>query len=113
MTLKRANKIETTNERKQSDLIGLSNGYKHSWLLIGYVNTRVKNLHARELSRNQSILRFDVILQYDRPIEHTLSILGFSLVGKRGVHVLIFLSSFFKVIRNCSRASVVAVEVKV
>ena len=29
-------------------------------------------LHARELSRNQSILRFDVILQHDWPIEQYL-----------------------------------------
>ena len=29
----------------------------------------MKKLHARELSRNQSILRFDVILQHDWPIE--------------------------------------------
>ena len=30
---------------------------------------RVKKLHARELSRNQSILCYDVILQHDWPIE--------------------------------------------
>ena len=29
----------------------------------------MKKLHARELSRNQSILRFDVILQHNWPIE--------------------------------------------
>ena len=29
----------------------------------------MKKLHARELSRNQSVLRFDVILQHDWPIE--------------------------------------------
>ena len=28
-----------------------------------------KKLHTRELSGNQSILRFDVILKYDLPIE--------------------------------------------
>ena len=28
-------KTETTNERKYSDLIGLSNGYKRAWLLVG------------------------------------------------------------------------------
>ena len=33
---------------------------------------RVKKLHALELSRNQSILRFDVILQHDWPIEQRL-----------------------------------------
>ena len=32
----------------------------------------MKKLHARELSRNQSILRFDVILQHDWPIEQYL-----------------------------------------
>ena len=32
----------------------------------------MKKLHARELSRNQSILRFDVILQHDWPIEQCL-----------------------------------------
>ena len=31
-----------------------------------------KKLHARELSRNQWILRFDVILQHDWPIEQCL-----------------------------------------
>ena len=31
-----------------------------------------KKLHARELSRNQSILRFDVILQHDWPIGQCL-----------------------------------------
>ena len=32
----------------------------------------MKKLHARELSRNQSILRFDVILQHDRPNQQCL-----------------------------------------
>ena len=32
----------------------------------------MKKLHARELSGNQSILRFDVILQHDWPIEQYL-----------------------------------------
>ena len=31
-----------------------------------------KKLHARELSRNQPILRFDVILEHDWPIEQCL-----------------------------------------
>ena len=35
-------------------------------------NAGVKNLHARELSRNQPILCFDVILQHDWPIEQCL-----------------------------------------
>ena len=32
-------------------------------------NTRLKKLHARELTGNQPILRFDVILQHDWPIK--------------------------------------------
>ena len=39
------------------------------WL---WANARVKKLHARELSRNQLILLFDVILQHDWPIEQLL-----------------------------------------
>ena len=35
-------------------------------------NARVKKLHTRELSRNQPILRFDVILLHDWPIEQCL-----------------------------------------
>ena len=87
MTLKRkrANKTET-NERKKSDLTGLLNGYKRV-----NANARLKKRHARELSRNQTILRFDVILQRDWPIEQYLLILGFSLAGKRRVHLLILI----------------------
>ena len=51
-----------------------------------------EKLHARELSKNQSILRFDVIPQPDWPIKQCLPILGFSLTGKQRGHVLIFLS---------------------
>ena len=50
----------------------LSNRYKRAWLLVGLANARVKKLHARELSRNQWILRFDVILQDDWPVEQCL-----------------------------------------
>ena len=32
---------------------------------FGWLSERVKKRHARELSRNQPILRFDVILQHD------------------------------------------------
>ena len=43
---------------------------------------------------NQSIPRFDVILQHDWPIEQCqceqFSIFGFSMAGKRRGHVLIF-----------------------
>ena len=45
-------------------MIGLSNENKRAWLLVGKVNARAKKPHARELARNQPILRFDVILPY-------------------------------------------------
>ena len=45
---------------------------------------------TEELSRNQSILFFDVILQHERASNNAFSILGLSLTGKRRVHVLIF-----------------------
>ena len=79
MTLKwkRAKKTERTNERKQSDLIGLSNGSKRS----------SEKLHARELSRNKLILRFDVTVQHDWPIEQCL------------LHIRVFFSGKTK--RSC------------
>ena len=44
-----------------------------SRVAFGWLSERSgKKLHARELSRNQSILRFDVILQHDWPIEQCL-----------------------------------------
>ena len=84
MTLKwkRAKKTERTNERKQSDLIGLSNGSKRS----------SEKLHARELSRNKLILRFDVTVQHDWPIEQCLLHIRVFFAGKRRGHVLIFSS---------------------
>ena len=46
-----------------------TNRFKRAWLLVGQANARVKKLHVRELSRNQLILFFDVIVQHDWPIE--------------------------------------------
>ena len=72
----------------------------------------MKKLHARELSRNQPILHFDVILQHDWPIEQCLLHVRVSLAGKRRGHVLSFHpladetknehlpKPFFKVIRK-------------
>ena len=52
-----------------------TNGNREIWLVYR-TDTNApgfwKKLHARELSRNQSILRFDVILQHDWPIEQWL-----------------------------------------
>ena len=40
--------------------------------LVALTNARVKKLPARELSRDQPILCFDVMLQHDWPIEQCL-----------------------------------------
>ena len=74
MTLKRkrANKAETTNERRAfSDMIGLSNGYKRAWLLVGLANARVKKL-----------FRFDVTLRHDWLIEQCLLLVRVLFGGK-------------------------------
>ena len=83
-------------------MIGLSNGPFRAWLLVGLSEPSGENkLLARELSGNQSILRFDVIMQHDWPIVQRFSILGFSLGEKRRVHALIFSSiKFLKQITN-------------
>ena len=39
---------------------------------VQWLQTRMVFVHARELSRNQPILRFDVILQHDWPIEQCI-----------------------------------------
>ena len=50
---------------------------------------RAKKFHARELSRSQLMLRIDLILQHDWPIEQCLLHIRVSLAGKRKVHVFI------------------------
>ena len=64
-----------------------ASGSCHDWLST---RSARKNFMPEGLSRNQSILCFDIVLQHDWPIELCLPILGFSLAGKRRVHVLIF-----------------------
>ena len=44
---------------------------------------RLKKLHARELSRNQSLLRLDAILQHHWPIEHCLLHIRVFFGGKK------------------------------
>ena len=60
-------------------------------VLVKRTLRRVKKFHAQKLSRNQPILRFEVILQQDWPIEQCLLHIRVFFGGKR-VHVLIFLS---------------------
>ena len=65
----REQKKPKKNDRKSCHLIDLSNEYKHVLVLVDKANARLKKLRAGEVSRNQSILLFDVILQRDWPIE--------------------------------------------
>ena len=84
MTLKwkRTNKTEKQTNGDRAIWLVLSNGYKHAWLLVGLVNARAKKLLARELSSNQPILRFDIILQQDWPIEQWLLYIRVFFGGK-------------------------------
>ena len=60
---------------------------------FGWLSERLgEKTSSRELSRNQPILRFDVILQHDWPIEQCLLHIRVSLAGKRRGYVLIFSS---------------------
>ena len=61
---------------------------------FGWISERSseKNVMPEELSRNQSILPFDVMLQHDWSIEQCLLHVVFSLAGKRRGHVVIFSS---------------------
>ena len=64
------------NENSRTKQKQQTNGNRAIWLVYrtdtNACDARVKIVHARELSRNQPILRFDVILQHDWPIEQCL-----------------------------------------
>ena len=63
---------DRNNKRTEIERFDWSNA-RGFWLVkrtLGHA--RMKKLHAQELSRNQSILRFDVILQHDWPFEQCL-----------------------------------------
>ena len=64
------NNKRTKIERFDWFIEGMQTRVAFGWL--SERSYRVKKLHALELSRNQSILRFDVILQHDWPIEQCL-----------------------------------------
>ena len=67
--------------------------HKLAWLLVGWANARVKKRHARELSRN--IKQYFALTSYCNTIgqsNNSFCLLGFSLAGKRRVHVSIFSS---------------------
>ena len=76
-----------------------------------------KKLHARELSRNQSILRFDVIRQHNWPIEQSLLHIRVFFGGKTKspcfdlfIHWLIkqimntYRNHFWRSYENCSNS---------
>ena len=60
------NKIRTEIERFDLFIERIQTCVAFGWLSE---NARSEKNHARELSRNQPILHFDVILQHDWPIE--------------------------------------------
>ena len=71
-------------------MIGLSNGYiyTHGFWLVIKVNGGVKKLHTQELPRNQSILRFDVILQHNWPIEQVNKITPFGNADSKKIYMI-------------------------
>ena len=69
---------EQNSKNKRTGIQRLQTRVSFSWL----ANARVKKLHARELSRSQSILPFDVILQLDWPIEQCLLFIRIFFGGK-------------------------------
>ena len=90
---KLANKTEIKNERKESALIGLSNGYKRHGVLVGWANAPMKKSSCPKNALE--INRYFALPSYCNTIgqsNNAFSILGFSLAGKRRVRVLIFLS---------------------
>ena len=71
LEMKHANKTENTNERKQRDFIveRIQTRVAFGWLSK---RSAEKKFMPEELSRNQSTLRFHVILQHDWLIEQYL-----------------------------------------
>ena len=65
------------NEKVRTKQKQQTNGNRGIWLVYRTdTNAQVKKLHARELSRNQSIPHFDVILQHDWPVEQCLLLIS-------------------------------------
>ena len=60
-------KQQTNGNRAISLVYRTDTNARGLWLV--YASAPVKKFYAQELSRNQSILRFDVILQHDWPVE--------------------------------------------
>ena len=69
----RTKQKQQTNGNRAIWLVYRTDTNARGFWLVKRINAPVKKFHAREPSRNQSILRFDVILQHDWPIEQCLS----------------------------------------
>ena len=89
---KRANKTETTNERKKSDFIGLSNGYKRSWLWLVKRTLGWKKFMSENLLKINRYFALKSYCNTSGQSNNAFSISGFSLAGKRRGHVLVFSS---------------------
>ena len=97
---KNRNNKETEIERFDWVIKRLKTRVAFGWLS----ETRVKKIHARELSRNQLILRFDVILQHNWPIEQSvLHIRVFFGEKTRKPFFALFIHWLIKQIRNTYR----------
>ena len=84
-------------------MIGLSNG---SLVAFDWLSERSgeKTSHARELSRNQSVLRFDVMLQHHWPIEQCLPHIRVFFSGKtKSPYFDLFIHWLIKQIMNTYR----------
>ena len=82
------------NKRTEIERFDWPFEWKQTRVAFGWLSERSgkKKLHALELSRIQVILRFDVILQHDWPMEQCLLHVRVFFGGKRRGHVLIFSS---------------------
>ena len=107
---------EQNRKNKRTEIQGFDWFIERIQTRVGFgwlANARVKKFHTRELSRSQSILPFDVILQHDWPIEQCLLYIRIFFGGKTKspcfdlfIHWLIkqitntYGNHYFKVIRK-------------
>ena len=85
--------LNRKNKRTEIERCGWFMKRIQTHVAFGWLSERSgEKLHTQGLSRNQSILRFDVILQHDWPIEQCLLHIRVFFGGKRRGHVSIFSS---------------------
>ena len=79
LEMKTREQDRTTNERKYSDVIGLSTGYKRAWLLVGKQTLGSKNFMPKNVLE---INRYSALTSYCDTIDQSInafSILWFSV----------------------------------